>query len=1280
MGRNASHGWRRYFALPSVRIVLDLQGAQSGSRFRGVGRYSLALAEAIAREAGHHDVWLALSGRFPNSIERLCAKFATLIPPEQIRVFELPGPVAEVDLANTWRKEAAELLREKFLADLCPDVVHVSTLFEGLADEAVNSVGRLDARVPTAVTLYDLIPLLRPDDYLRKPVVKRCYLRRLQSLKRADLLLAISESSRREAIEALQILPERIVTIGAGLPRSFHGSEASHEAQEMPTARYGLRRPFVLYTGGDDPRKNLEGLIAAFALLPDHIRRAYQLAIVCNLPEETHRKLAAVAKKHGLDDDLVCPGHVPDEDLRLLYAKCSVFVFPSLHEGFGLPILEAMACGAPVIASNCTSIPEIINRTDALFDPLDPRDISIRMAQVLSNPELRQNLKEWGRDRAKMFTWEASARKALRAFEALHAERKAARAGALHITKRRPLLAFVAPLPPARTGIARYSAKLLPNLARHYQIVCIADQPEVTDPWITAEFVIRDGRWFEENAGSFDRILYQFGDSPSHKQMFGFLERHPGVAVLHDFYLSGVVNWMEDSGYAPDSFIKALYDSHGFSALEKDRLEGRAASVKAFPCNAAVLRGSIGVIVHSNHSIELARAWYGDRISSRIRHVPFLPCPPEAIDRGAARKRLCLPENAFVLCSFSQIAPEKLDDRLLEAWLASPSAQDEACFLIFVGENFEDVDGKQLMDRIAGSGVASRIRLAGYFEESRYRDYVAAADLGVQLRSGSRGETSGRIFDCLSRSVPLLINAHGSAAELPDDVVMKLDDDFTDEALCAALERLRRDMHLRQNLAARGALHLRRAHHPERIAEQYREIIEDIYSTSSQAREQHLVQAIARISAPTGATKADLAAVAVALAANRDWFGLPRILVDVTNLAKSDFCNGTERVTRAILTTLIADPPPGYRIEPVRAVTGGYLYARRLASECLGLPQKDLVDDPVETHRGDIFIGMDWCADVAPMKPWFLEQRRHGARIAFVVHDLLPLFRPEYFPPRLVQMTVDWIQTVAEVADSVACVSRTVADELYKWLAEAKPQRLRPLPLGFFHPGADLHARAPTTGLPEDASAMLTKLRSRPSFLMVGTVEPRRGYQQALAAMEQLWAEGVDVNLVIIGEQGLKTDDLAQRIRHHPERDNRLLWLQGISGETLEQLYRGARALLAASEHEGFGLSLIEAAQHGLPIIARDISVFREVGGGHAYYFRGNEPQELADALRAWLSLGDDAPPSTNLERLTWQQSSRQLLDVALGKCWCHCWSEAKPCSPVLDDSAAQTSTSAISA
>src|ERR1700693_418164 len=145
-----------------MRILLDLQGAQTNSRFRGIGRYSLALAQSIARDAGDHEVWLAQGGRFPDSIEPLRAAFARLIPPERIRVFEVPSHLAELEVANGWRMQAAELLREKFLADLRPDIVHVSSLFEGYGDDHVASVGRLDPNIRTAVTLYDLIPLLQP--------------------------------------------------------------------------------------------------------------------------------------------------------------------------------------------------------------------------------------------------------------------------------------------------------------------------------------------------------------------------------------------------------------------------------------------------------------------------------------------------------------------------------------------------------------------------------------------------------------------------------------------------------------------------------------------------------------------------------------------------------------------------------------------------------------------------------------------------------------------------------------------------------------------------------------------------------------------------------------------------------------------------------------------------------------------------------------------------------------------------------------------------------------
>ncbi len=137
----------------------------------------------------------------------------------------------------------------------------------------------------------------------------------------------------------------------------------------------------------------------------------------------------------------------------------------------------------------------------------------------------------------------------------------------------------------------------------------------------------------------------------------------------------------------------------------------------------------------------------------------------------------------------------------------------------------------------------------------------------------------------------------------------------------------------------------------------------------------------------------------MALAVNRDRFGMSQILIDVSILAQHDARTGIQRVMRAILMALISDPPPGYRIEPVRACGGEYLYARRFTSKCLALSADDLTDDPVEAGPGDIFLGLDWSAEIVPsMKPLFLAQRRHGTKIIFVVYDVLPLSRPELFP------------------------------------------------------------------------------------------------------------------------------------------------------------------------------------------------------------------------------------------------------------------------------------------
>src|SRR5471032_593420 len=441
-----------------MRIVLDLLACQGSSTNRGIGRYSLALAQAMLRQGGAHEFRIVLNNHFPDSVAKLRHTFADALPQSQISVFDLPAPIFEHDRNNSWRLRAAEQLREHYLADLRPDMVHMSSLFEGLGENACGSVLHNSGQYDNAITLYDLIPLIRKETYLTDPHVASWYYRKLQSLKNAELLLAISGHSRQEAMTALQLPGERVVNISSAVDTIFVPRTLAPEQAQALRARYGLTRSYIMYTGGIDYRKNIEGLIEAYAKLPGALRQQYQLAVVCSIPDGDRVRLNALAAGFGLAPaDLVLTGFVSDDDLVSLYNLTSLFVFPSLQEGFGLPALEAMSCGVPVIGSNNSSIPEVIGRSDALFDPNSVADISAKMQHALTDADFSASLAAHGLVQAKLFSWDASARKALDAFEARHAQRQQAARSAVSVPDqlngRRPRLAFVSPLPPERSGI-----------------------------------------------------------------------------------------------------------------------------------------------------------------------------------------------------------------------------------------------------------------------------------------------------------------------------------------------------------------------------------------------------------------------------------------------------------------------------------------------------------------------------------------------------------------------------------------------------------------------------------------------------------------------------------------------------------------------------------------------------------------------------------------------------------------------------------------------------------
>ncbi len=372
----------------------------------------------------------------------------------------------------------------------------------------------------------------------------------------------------------------------------------------------------------------------------------------------------------------------------------------------------------------------------------------------------------------------------------------------------------------------------------------------------------------------------------------------------------------------------------------------------------------------------------------------------------------------------------------------------------------------------------------------------------------------------------------------------------------------------------------------------------------------------------------------------------PWLLLDISTIRQKDDRTGIQRVVRALTLEWLRHPPSGCRVMPVYASpTGGYRHTRLISPGqplCLAhdhaWPQEGA---PMRPHPGDRFLGLDLTLHLFPVQEArLLHWRGRGVAIHYVVYDLIPLLHPHFFEALLSHRFAQWMAALARQADGLHCISATVAEELAAWLDHhPAPGHRRPR-IDHFPLGADIENSAPSRGLPAGHAELLQRMEQGTSYLMVGTIEPRKGHDQVLDAMEQCWAQGDSTLLVIVGKPGWKTDALQQRLRRHPQAGRRLFWLQGVSDEYLERLYQAASGLIAASWAEGYGLPLVEAQRRGVPVLARDIPVFREVGGEQASYFRADSAQDLASQLQCW-------QPSTTMtsaqQQTTWQQSAQAL-------------------------------------
>jgi glycosyltransferase involved in cell wall biosynthesis len=799
-------------------------------------------------------------------------------------------------------------------------------------------------------------------------------------------------------------------------------------------------------------------------------------------------------------------------------------------------------------------------------------------------------------------------------------------------------------------------------LAQYYQIELVTPQKNISPDLVKLGYPIRDSQWLLEHGHEMDYVVYQFGNSLFHSHMLSLLELVPGIVVLHDFFLSDLLHYFEFSGSIPFAWTQALYHSHGYGAVkERYQLEDPAPLKSRYPVNLELLEQARGVIVHSQVSKKLAQHWYGAAFAQDWQIVPLVRAKKASIGRSPSREQLGIPEDHYVVCSFGFLDEVKLNHLLLQCWLASSLSKNTSCQLIFVGQNQGGEYGQKILEMIEQSGLAAQIHITGWTDELTYQRYLESADCAVQLRRHSRGETSAAVLDCLCYGIPTIANAHGSLAELPHDALMLLDDEFAMSKLSDALNLLWTNQTLAKTLSNNARQYIEERHSPKICAQAYMKALDHIHSQTEYGL-LGTIQSLASL--PPAPNHKEAITLAQSL---MQTFAMVRpkrqLLLDISVIYHQDLKTGIERTARALLRAFIEISPDGYRVEPIylsKEKNGlQYRYARSYTLEALGCPTSALSDDIVEVQAGDILLGLDLSGQrlIQADKIGLLESLRHqGVALYFILYDILPLQLPQCFPQGMDTAYQQWLEVILK-NHGVVCISKAVAQDLQNWLGYQQLSyrgKIRS-----FHLGADLANSAPSRGLPSDGAQFLQSISGQVNFLMVGTIEPRKGYLQVIDAFTQLWQEGVMVNLIIVGAEGWQALPQSERrtipqtisaITKHPQFGHQLFWLKGISDEYLEKIYAASQCLIAASEGEGFGLPLIEAATYDLPIIARDLAVFQEVAQKHAYYFSGATSQSLAQSLKDWLALyaKKQHPQSRGMTHLSWQDSARQLL-VQLG-------------------------------
>jgi glycosyltransferase involved in cell wall biosynthesis len=603
------------------------------------------------------------------------------------------------------------------------------------------------ARLPVAAVMYDVIPYRFPEQYQIEPNARRQAQLRAPLTRTVDALLAISQFSARTAAEELAYPLDRIRSIGAGVEDQFLPSSVRTLPRADRVLPPTVGRYVVSVTGGDE-RKNTEGLLRAWGLLDPTLREGRHLVIATAHAPAVLRRWEGWAVELGVSDEVIFTGSVTDDEMVSILQGAELAVMPSKEEGFGLPVVEAAACGTPVICSNVSSLPEVLEEPAAEFDPFDPASIATSIAQALTDPSRRDVLRRAGLRAVERWTWRSVAAEAVNALADLGPR------WPQRLRQPRSRIAMAGPFAGSPSGIGAYDEA----------VVAAVERRRATDVGVPLLDVFVDGSGASQPtdvaAGrrpvraigryakpwDYDHVIAVLGSSPHHVATAELALAERCHVWLHEASLVGV-----HVGLAHASGSESWAMAHVRDRLERDET----------PATRALL--AEGDLLDAPRFDELGVTLLGETLDS-ARSV--IVTTSAAVDTVRRLRPDGPPVLVLPLGHPPVIRPDGLPSKpelVAVGWLASNknptlavdvlALLDPSVTLTFVGPSAGDTTA-EVTRYAAALGVADRVTFTGRLDDDRYAATIARGRVGLQLRTSHRGEMSAAITDLLARGVP----------------------------------------------------------------------------------------------------------------------------------------------------------------------------------------------------------------------------------------------------------------------------------------------------------------------------------------------------------------------------------------------------------------------------------------------------------------------------------------------------------------------------------------------